>query len=534
MPTAGQLLGRRAVWLLDLNFGGRVYRFATKAAEVLDEDGEAYQYAIGLRELSHSLAASGPTLSIGIEVDAYVDWALVVAQGVPLERSPGVLRRWFEGTTLEQAQVIVQGLVTRAEYGALDEALTLSLAVLPVEQSNTLPTPTWRAEAGRTWPVAEASMDEKIEGAYYPFVLGRPGLGLFPAVPALMVDFTGMRRQSKVLIAGHPVAATTVNMWDLTDVVATATARPVLQAVDLLNQRISYQDFQMGGAWSQAEDREWFSSWTGDGWIGIDGTPVRGAGHVIQALLQRFTRLALDRGRLAAERTFLDEYLIDTYINDPVDVWTWLQDTVIRLLPVIQLTTSAGLFYKFLNWDAQIQDAVAHLDADLGGVQRTTPVRLTGDPVVNEITVEYGPWAGSQRYTQRVVVTAQAGLVTDAAAIGQDVRIVRDRRAEISQRIYGVKPLRIAASAVWTQSTATRIARDQLRQFALPKRQIGYSGGVELEALEPGSIVTVTDSELYLEDQVALVQDVVVGDGSTVDVDLVLLDHDLTQERITA
>lgn len=550
MPvTPDETLGAAAVWLLDLQFSGQTYRFATQAVEVVDDLGATFRYSLGLQDFDFDYSDTGFDLTVGVEIDADTDWSALVASGVQLERAPAVLRRWFEGQSLDRARVVVRGITAEVEYGAKDESIELSVMSAPVEQSDTLP-PTLHTVGPDTWPVDLIDFDEKIEGAMYPIVIGFPGtigdgIGA-PAVPGLLVDRRltgGPRKQSKVLFAGHEVHASDVGLHDLTDTptvaLRPAITGPFLGSADLLGQPISYADFVgAGGGFDVAADRSWYISFdeaNGGGLLNEAKTaPLRGAGEVLRYFLERHTRIPVDHGRMIGQDPRLNAYFVDTYINTTVNVWDWLSETVLPLLPVIPVQTSRGLFWRFLDWNASAKDSVFRLDADNGQIERATSVRTMGDPIYNEIAVEYAPFATSMRYRKRVVATANAGTTTLSPAPETDTRVIQNLRCRISQQVFGVKPFTFTSSAVWSDATATRIARDLANRFALPHRRIGYVGGPTLEALEIGSIVLLNDSELSISDAAAIVFEVTVGNGAQVEIDLVLVDNPAAFERLTA
>ncbi len=526
MPTIDEALGKRGVWLLDITVAGQLFRFSDIRADVATDDGDSLPYVGGLDPVSWSMASAGLDASLGVTIRSDVDWAGMVGRGVAIERSKGVLRRWFPGQTLERARVILRGLVQRVEYGATHEPLTFSLATLPLEQSDTIP-PSQALVSDETWPLVQAGFDSKIAGAAYPIIIGQPGSGAFPATPGLMVDLTSILRTSKLMIAGHRVQATEVTIYDLTDTPEQAV-RPVQEVKDGLGRLVSFVDFTGAPPPSlrQAPDRKWYVGWdVGQGGLKRDTELLRGAGDVLLYFLEHFTRIPVDRGRMVSQTARLNAYKIDAYINKAVNAWQWLQREVIPLLPVIQRETSDGLFFQYINWRATSTDAVRRLDAGSGQIERSGPVRTTGGDVYNEVTVSYAPFATSQRYRRRRVVTAKDGKMSTDPVSGTDSRVSGSYLAQVSQAQFGVRPLEVQSSAVWDDATASRIAQDKIAELAIPKRAIAYTAGPELEGLEVGSVVLLNDPEVAIIDEPAILMDVVVGAGQSVALTLVVLDQ---------
>lgn len=528
MPTVAEVRGKWGAWLLDVTIGGQTFRFSDRAVSVSDTDGNPVAYQPGLEPVSWSLAKAGPEASIGLTVSSDHDWAKMAAAGISLERCSGVLRRWFPGQSLEAARIVLRGITQRVEYGPRLEPLTFSLATLPVEQSDILPPPQ-AVVSSETFPVILSEFDEKIEGASYPVIIGAPGDaggsadGLM-ATPGLLVDYTAANANSRVLIAGHAVQASTVTLYDATDGGIVKESRTVQLVPDGLGRQVSVVDFSGAAILSEDVGRKWYVGWnaTNGGLVGFDGGILRGAGDVIWYFLTRYTRIPVDVGRMRAETSRLNRYKIDTYINRSVDAWTWLQQEVIPLLPVLQRETSQGLFFQFIKWDADSTDAVAEIDADTARLDRVGSVKLSGSEIHNEVTVSFAPFATSQRYRKRKIVTADYGKTSIDGQTTTDARVTGSRAAQLSQRLYGVRPLEIQTSAVWDEETAGRIALDKVAQYALPKRAISYEGGSELEGYDVGSIVLLTDSEIYVDRAVALITDIRIG--NRVRMSLLLLD----------
>lgn len=538
--TAAETIDAVGVWLVELTFGGEVHRFATRAVDVVDKSGTSHRYHIGLEDFPHDFSSSGIDLTIGMSIEADEDWAAIAARGVQLERAPAVLRRHFTGQTLERARVIVRGITMDVEYGAVGEPMELSIAMAADEAADTLP-PVTSVISADTWPVSNALFDVGVEGAQYNYIIGYPGtLGDgkgAPAVPAPAVDIdspitTAMRLE----VAGHRIeSGITVGVWDLTDTIASGTNATSTALADLLGVPVTL--VSLGGTGlTPALDRSWYVSFdvtNGGGLMNAEGTtPLRGVGEILQYFCQRHTRIPIDIGRMRSEAARLDRYKVDTFLNSGVNVWEWLQEAVVGLAPVIQLQSSVGLYWKFLDWGATKTDAVAELNADAGQLERVGPVRTLGGPIYNEITVEYAPFATSSRYRKRVVVTAQRDATTAGPpTTADDSRITENIRCRRSQLQYGVKPFTFSTSAVWDDVTAALIAADIANRYALPHRRIQYQGGAQLEALEIGSVVLLTDAEIYIDAEVALVMEITAGGGEDVTLELVMVDNPVNHPR---
>lgn len=541
-PALSQILGRRAHWLLEWDVGGRIFKFSDTPATPIDATGAEHRYVEGLAPLNFTLAPGSDGSSTAITISSNDDWALLVAQGVDLEERPCTLRHWFDGQILETARVVLKGRSVDVEYGSVNEPVTFTLSEHPEETSLTIPTSQMVVD-GVTWT---GNPDESIVGAYYPIVIGAPGNtptgANQPAVPALFVDNQNPPPDDILLIAGHRVRATTVDIYEYEDTL-TLENRTVLEIEDGLGRTISYVNSQ-GTALNFSDGVKFYTAWDVDN----GGLPnsredglLRGLGDVIIYLLQEWSNVRVDFGRMRAQAPLLNRFRVDTFINDPTKSLAFIDGEIVPLFPIQRMRSDRGLWYQFLNWDATSQvDAITNLSADRGQIQRRTSVRKMDNEIANEITVEFQPNATSRLFRTRRVVTAQAGRLGTVFGGTNDNRILPDARCRISQERLrnetgdsGIRYKTVQAPHVWSTDTALLIARSKAAELALPKRTVGYTGGQELARLYPGAIVTLTDSEISLTDHVCMISELTLG-GPDVAVSLILLDDPTQITRTTA
>jgi hypothetical protein len=521
-------------WLLDLDVGGRVFRFSDEILEVETADGEVLLYAEGLDDVSveYTLDGGSPqTAAVEIGGEAGIDWSLLVAQGVDLAAAEATLRRWFEGQLIEDARVILSGVISEPEHGAIEDGLELSIERYPWQDS-TLIIPASAKVGPETWPSGTAAFpdgmhtDEDIIGAAYPLVIGCPGLGEEPATPALLVEYGGGAHtyfDSILLIAGHRVAAATVTVHDLSD--GTSEDRTVYHMTDLLGRTVAYvADFGniVEDAVRAIPGHEYWVSWptTGGGLESLDRTgTMRRAGEVLRYLLTS-TDLPVAVGRIEADRTILDRFLIDGCANESIAVTDWIDSELLPVLPIVYSESPEGVAYRALRLEATAADAVAHLAADadevIGGlaVERVGSIKWTSkDEVRNHFTLDYAK--NDTQYTKRIVLTGEPG---------DDSRESGSYLCRVSQARYGVRAEVTQTSLIWDDATAARILRHKALRYALPRRMVRYAGGSELEALSVGDVVLVSDPEVSLDEAVALIEGMEIEDDSVL-LEVMLLDR---------
>lgn len=535
--------GEHPVWLVDLDVGGSLYRYSSDVADVETNAGEDRPYFGGLHtDLSVSLRGGSISLTLGADVD----WSEVVARGAALELARVVIRRWWPGQTLEQARVVLRGRVTSATYGGRGEALELTCQPEAVAASRAAMIPPATAQVlsessaadegtAVTWPISGPLYfaPSVSLGRYYPWVIGLPGDAgpgaiAWDAVLATSVEGAPASSQLWLCIAGHRVQATEVRIKDALDPRPFAGAQAtVAYATDGLGREIAYVDAVAAGLTVNVEEggyRVGYSIDHGGGLVGTDGRLIRGVGQLIDYIHREWVQgSSLDIGRHAAWSAQLDQYLIDTYIDDPVDALEWLSN-IISTLPIDRIDGPSGYYWRPRLIDPALARPRANLSADAGTVSRETSIIRDGvEGVVNEVVVEYGRARNSSRKSRSV--TAEAGKLSDTPTwfgwLDDVDRVLPSLYAARSQSMYGVRQVRVEFPT-YDDTTALRIAEQILVDGAIPHRRVTYRGGYELESLEPGDAITLTDSGVGLSAAVCRIDDVVLS-GAVVDLALTIL-----------
>lgn len=529
------------IWLVDIDIGGRTYRYATQACEVTDASGNTYAYAEGLADpaVSYAAAYGSGEVSIGLRIDDDVDWAGVVTDGTPLARRPGVLRRWTPGTLLERARVVLRGLTSRPRWGAAGEGLNLSLTRSPAVQTRTVPD-TQAVVSETTWPEAA----EGALGRTYPVVIGAPGhtedADPYPVVPVPQVKYSTsvLGDYGVIWLGGHAtrarlaVADAETGEWVYEEryldvLLQDGLGRPVAGTVQgypaLSGGTLPPSDPAYVGEIGSPDDEYYAGFRDDDYWGGglrsRHGGLLRGAGDVIDWVLSEFYTGPVDFGRVSDVRSRLNRYKIDTWIDAPVNIWEWLRREVLPLLSVELREGVAGLYPAILRYDLTEADCRSHLDADpeTGWVTRSSEVEETDDDIINEVTIRFRPGrGGSSEWLEQRIIGADASIRRYAAGapsggfkLQADGDVIGLPICAQSQATWGVLATEIEAHAVWDPATAVQIACDMATRRALPRMRVRYMGDVE--HLEVGEGVLLTDPDLHLDHVVALVTDVVPG-----------------------
>jgi len=335
-------------------------------------------------------------------------------------------------------------------------------------------------------------------------------------------------------------------VWDYTDKPAASELMTVYHEADGLGRTVAVVKPGAGTALTIAPGRRYYVGWrlsVGGGMIDPrTGATLRGAGSVIRHLLETYTDVQLDTGRLAVEVERMDGIKIDTFWNAPTRVEDWLRSEVLPLLPVAPIEGEHGLYYRWLAWTATRLEVKAHLSADAGQIERTSPVRAASFTAANQIAIQYRHDRVSGRYRARSVISADGNVID--GDIGQsstvrDTRSIASFACAVSRSRYqtvdgdaGVRPLELASSALWDRASAVLVLQWLAARHALPKRAVEYDAAPEWEWLPTGSVVSLTDSELHLSDELAIVTKRTVGD-TAVGLQCVMIDDFAAASRLT-
>ena len=538
MPLTQDNTTRPGHWLLDVEVGGAVYRFADSDQDVT-AGSLTYVYAAGLDDLAVTLGEGPTTVAITLEPYAGgISWAEVVSRGADVASGTATLRRWHEGQDRREAIVVATGRVMSPEYGADDEPLTFSFDSSRWDSTETVPPSTALVDP-TTWPISldpsgngdPMGVDPEAIGAAYPWVYGYPGrnasqlwgtialdASASPAYVAEVSTAAHLYTYGKWVIAGHAVGAATVRITDTsggyTKYGGTSETLAVTAATDLRGRLVSVIEIGLGHNIHIVAGNEYWITWDSTGLGGrLDpetGLVMRRAGRVIEDLLQT-AGVAYDRGRMAAFRARFDRLLVDCAITEAVRPEDWVDEHFGSLLPLLRREGPEGVWYELWRYDAGPADVEMHLvgdppdEAESEGVPvlRDGPVRW-GDAsdVENDITLEY--------LASRAGYVKSIRMIGDAAPDG-DVNELGSYLCAVSQARYGTRSAVISTDIIADDASAQLALQWRASWKTLARRSIVVYGGPELAALSPNSVVTYGEAALYLDRALALVREVSIG-----------------------
>jgi hypothetical protein len=554
--------GTRLWWALDVDIGGRVYYVGTRAGTA---GGEVYRS--GLAPLTQSRLGS-PTETISMQIATSDDWAEELRTAGWLSDG-GAARLYLvveeAGTT--RRLLWADGRADAVRWGEPSDPLQLQLVPsvgvgqMPLEQwvIDSTTRPAQIADDAALDLLTEASdydLYEESIGVYYNVIIGYPGHveggDAYPCVPIPVVQWATYLIDTNDptdgpgdppshpetvpevfvhAIAGSDIGATSVYALDLGiyknatvpapgggDPVAveipqiTAAATGTLErGRDLAGQWCTWL-YQMHNPATQGGTPEMWIGFTPSGGGGVqhNGRTVRGAADLFAWLVETFTTLRFDRGRHAAHARALNGYLIDTFVNEPVDALDWYSSNVLSLVPAAIVRGEDGVYLAHLPLRASRADSLLSLTA--GRDAEYVGMATTGSAgVVNHLTYQWGPTRdGTWAFTGFLTREHKLAQTMASGVYYGDPRMLPHALCRSSYNVYRHRPGRLEMGVVWDATTAHRCAEDYVIRNTLPERTLTYTLRPDRWWVEPGMVCTLTHDRLRISERLCTVVDVVL------------------------
>ena len=513
MPfNLSQLAGKDLTWLLDFTYSGQVFRLARDFETYTDDDGDAFEYQPGLAwggtlEDEIALLSDTPSpnqVSLTLHLGGLINVPEAVSLGHDLAAATGKLWIWAKDTS--ERLLLIDGRVLDPEYGTEQQPVTLSLEEAPFDDLALFP-PASAQITATTW----AAHADGVTEERYPWIFGAPGGGSTYGSPGLWVA------TDKLLIAGHAkTGGANVHVWNVTDTQAGASGSLAAAVeADGLGREVTTVD--LGTLAHTDADDEYWIQWDAAAATGLadhDQTAILGAGSALRYMLER-SEVRWDQGRIAAILPALNLYRIDAAIvvgpGARFSPLSWVQEHLAPILPISARQGPEGLYYSLFHYDADSTAAVAKISVERGDAAREGAVSYSPvDSIANEIRLSYAPNSKDNKSTATFVLTGDdETLDSDSTAVSNvSCRISRDR--------FGLRVLELSTDVIYDSSTAGRICSWLSSAFALPSRTIAYVARPEFGHLDPGDVVTISDSEIFLEDLLCLVDSVTWTESGSV------------------
>ncbi len=504
------------VWTLVLDWHGGPYYLSDRPITVAGVDYEPALDFVAFEERLDLLPDAPGEQSVGVRFDLGDRLRVALSLGVDPRTATGVLRLVpvdLAGAPLAEGRLVAAGGLRSVVWGALDAPGVVEASIGREEQDET-PILAPSAIIDRAiWPTAP---DVSL-GVPYPLVVGQPGwTGVGgPLRSGTRIWWLTASGSTPVLglVAGHPVEAATVDVYDATADVWTA-AVPVSSVADLAREwrewiasyggdtRAAFEaqgigqdvffgadiDGAIGGlsvirrsdlGHAPGLDHELYATWgAGRGLV-----EVRTAGDLLAWLLSR-SGWAVDRGRTVAACRALSHEVAGAVEDPDTSVEQYVQDVVLPMVPAVLARGPAGVYPVVLSPEVLDGAPVFALveGEDCEAVGAVAAEDATGPRAVR---VTYG-WDGRAREYQG---QAQAGTLPGSGSVVRSTTL--GSRQLATRGAGGIED--IEGVLVRDAHTAARVAVEQLRRLNWAPVQRSYATGPD-RLLELGDVGEVTDA----------------------------------------
>jgi len=502
---AAMLRGVVVHYLFDLTWAGQTFRLSRSTLVVPSTaTGEDLQFEgiledeIEWEEALELFSDTAESNSFPFSVVLPANVPQLVSRGHDLAAATGELSLWIEGTNYEDRRILIQGRLTDPEYGFEGDPITASLQSESFEDAALVP-PVGQVVTLITWPTAVSS----AVGFYYPFVFGDHPVndaGNFVLSRGYLVN--NDPGDETILIAGHPVLASAVFIKPGASTVQVSL--PVSGALDALGQYVSIVGGVGVGLGALVYDPgdDFTVRWTdsGSGHPARDGGILGGGGDLLEHMLSLAT-VQVDWGKVSAAKDLLNRFRFAGTIEEPVSPIDWISANLSPLLPMSLVMGPLGVYPVVWRYWAGRNDVVERIDLSIDpSIELDGPVEYDGaiSNIVNTFTLRYGVSIFSGE-TRSILTLGRSEDGTPSGSLASERSILR----------YGVRSDDDESTIVYDTGTAGMILDWWARARALPSRLVHYIVGNERSWLDRGMVVSVTHPELYLEDYVGLVENVV-------------------------
>jgi hypothetical protein len=265
------------------------------------------------------------------------------------------------------------------------------------------------------------------------------------------------------------------------------------------------------------------------------GSYLTNAGDVIRYLLLR-SGVPIDEGRTVAACEQVQDISFNGYIGERADCLEILKNEILPLLPVSLRAGVNGVYPVVWRYWATHKDAVVSLTGDRD-IFRQGGVTYEGNEIANEFLIKWRHDAKDNKLAKTSTLTGDpsvsvGGVVIDGAFREQTNGIGRNIYTVNSFSRYGNRSKTINAKLIGESKDAYRVLAWKSQAQASRHRSLTYQAPFSLAWLEPGNVVSITDSELHFTDQLMLVRSIEWGQESII-LDLLMVPNLFTDTITT-
>lgn len=528
-------------WAVEVELAGVQYRFATSAITFGGND-----YEGGLERFD-SNKVFDPNGSMSLTILTRDDWPTAFKNANWIVEGGEATIYLVDGTTSTKWH---GGRVDSVSWGQIGDPVNME--IIPSGKRLTIPDKRNRVDPytqpdndpGLSTPASSYDIVEDYSGSYYPTIIGYPGYDTesggvrWPVVPSCIVQasYDTYSDDATPTPGTHTAVEYNIHCFGTADISAdtitiletglsnrggsqawveteTTTGVGLSIATDLIGQQYKYYEQSVGDL------KEGHSALYGafklehGGGVQLKGRVANGASDLFEWIFTLHSSLTVDRFRNAASANQLNGYRFDTYVNNPIDAIDWFVTEILPHLPAVIARGDDGIYLAHVPTSARPTDVLLDLEEGRNCTRTGTITSTSAQDIANEIDFRWSPQRDNEHYLNSRTMTSETNRLV-ALPNGlryPDARAIGNALCKMSQATYGDRPTEVLLNHVWDGPTAYRIGRDLAQTLPLPLREFAYTLLPEYYWLSPGDVISLTDADVSLTDQVCVVTSVSVG-----------------------
>lgn len=517
-------------FLLTVNWMGLDYRFSTVPIDVKTKDGQVLRYNGGLSD--PSIEQSTSLMGLNIEQD-----------NISLELIfPGVnwIQEWLNGNSLSMADCVLAMIPMKEGYTSFTEEMKVNLfngkVIDPIIGTPDRPighiifSITGEVKIKKMNLISNSDIIDIYKypgidlnyGATYgevfrtsigkivPFVFGNPGVVVqmtnlsgvqfIEKNAFLPVYFVGIATNYLEFVIGQgEMVADNVRIFQKN---GGNFVNPIIFNQDTEGNMVSRVVWQGGSTIEDNlfnpffdTDEEFYMSWGEYGDAMKDtftGQSLGPGGNLILYFLD-LLKVQYSRKKWMGLINVLNRYKFAGFINDPeVQVWEWLQENIIRYLPIEIFNGSEGLEPRLNLYYYTDEIHPVHYLEDNGLFEIITGLQPLDADVVNKVTVRFCYNGIQEQFMSSVSIDPTIEKPTSM--------VVSDPVAVLSYQRYGLKEQTLECPFIWDMDTAYRVARDIIRLKGLGVYGLEVQAAPQYGYLDVGQVIALTSENLGLKE----------------------------------
>lgn len=495
-------------YLIELDIAGTTYRMSSQNLSVYStEEARDILFLNVLKsdfewvdEIDFFKVGSVSEPSQALEFFSEISIGKLISEGHLLEYSPAKVYLWTEGTTYEQAQLIVNGYTVEWEWDTDDEPVQCTLIGKPISGGQQMPRQYQNISTDTHTFVNATYRTSSTETKWYPLcfwglqeaVFGPEDNEYLPMVEATVIRLASSGTYKPVIALGGQLG--TLNWYYyLDDAWSEQTITGSNITIEQNDKGELFTAFtENTGAAIDDAPSIWLTCVDGGLKLGTD--TIDNAELLTRYLVQE-SGATVDLVRSKSALDLLESYPIQTIIEEPVDVIEWLTEVVWQYTPIATKYGPNGLYLVRFDKNAVPTSSIL---VDNISVERVSTVKMDGlDNILNSFNIEGLYAIRKDTYLRSLYRNADTSY-----ACAQ------------SEKAYGKRHIDLTCPAFKDKDTLNQVLDWMTDFYSQPYKRVAYSLPTSYSHLRAGDVVSITDDEIYISEQTCYVEEVAFRETS--------------------